>query len=28
MKKCEMVDDLGEKNALYNKAWDEIKAAQ
>ena len=28
MKKCEMIDDLGKDNALYNKAWDEIKAAQ
>jgi spermidine/putrescine transport system substrate-binding protein len=28
MKKCEMIDDLGPANALYNKAWDEIRAAQ
>lgn len=28
MKKCEMIDDLGAANAIYNKAWDEIKAAQ
>ncbi|HQZ27598.1 MAG TPA: spermidine/putrescine ABC transporter substrate-binding protein [Verrucomicrobiales bacterium] len=28
MKKCEMIDDLGPANAIYNKAWDEIRAAQ
>lgn len=28
MKKCEVIDDLGENNALYNKAWDLIRAAQ
>jgi len=26
--KCEMIDDLGPANALYNKAWDEIRATQ
>lgn len=28
MKKCEVIDDLGENNALYNKAWDLVRAAQ
>ena len=28
MAKCEMIDDLGPANALYNKAWDEIRATQ
>ncbi len=28
IKKCEMIDDLGKANALYNEAWDEIRAAQ
>jgi len=26
--KCEIIRDLGEKNALYIKAWDEIKARE
>ncbi len=28
LKTWEMIDDLGEDNAKYNKAWDDIKAAQ
>jgi len=28
MAKCEMIDDLGPANALYNKAWDEIRATR
>lgn len=28
LKNCEMIDDLGDANAKYNKAWDEIKSAQ
>ena len=28
LQNCEMIDDLGEANAKYNKAWDEIKSAQ
>ncbi len=28
MKKCEVIDDLGENNKLYNEAWDLIRAAQ
>jgi len=28
MEKCEVIDDLGEHTALYNKAWDEIRSAQ
>lgn len=28
MAKCEVIDDLGEHNALYNKAWDEVRAAR
>lgn len=28
MQKCEVIDDLGEKNALYNAAWDAVRAAQ
>lgn len=28
MRKCEVIDDLGEKNALYNAAWDAVRAAQ
>jgi spermidine/putrescine transport system substrate-binding protein len=26
--KCEVIADLGEQNALYSRAWDEVKAAQ
>lgn len=28
MKKCEVIDDLGENNKLYNEAWDLVRAAQ
>jgi spermidine/putrescine transport system substrate-binding protein len=28
MKKCEVIDDLGENNKLYNDAWDLVRAAQ
>lgn len=28
MKKCEVIDDLGENNRLYNEAWDLVRAAQ
>ena len=27
-KKCEVIDDLGENNKLYNDAWDLVRAAQ
>ncbi|MBF0235058.1 MAG: spermidine/putrescine ABC transporter substrate-binding protein [Desulfamplus sp.] len=28
LKKCEAMSDLGEKNELYSKIWDEVKAAK
>jgi len=28
LKKCEVMVDLGEKNILYSKIWDEVKAAK
>lgn len=28
LKKCEVMEDLGEKNDLYSKVWDEVKAAK
>ncbi len=28
MAKCEVIDDLGENNRLYNEAWDLVRAAQ
>lgn len=28
IEKCEVIDDLGENSAIYNKAWDLVRAAQ
>jgi spermidine/putrescine-binding protein len=28
MERCEVIDDLGENNKLYQDAWDLIRAAQ